>query len=217
MCNLKKHLLDQLSECVVEMEEDKVVKVANEYVNNKFDINEGITEGLANGMEKVGELYEEGEYYIPEMLICADTMYNGLDVLKANLKSQDVDEKYKAVVGVIEGDTHDIGKNLFKIMLETVGFEVCDLGSNVAPIDFINKAKEINANLIGVSTLMTTTMENMAEVIELLKRENIREKISVMIGGGPVSQTFAEKIGADGYAKDAHAAANLAKKLVSNN
>jgi dimethylamine corrinoid protein len=214
MSELKEKLLKELSDSVVEMEEEKVEEIAKEYIEKNFDPYEGISEGLAHGMKRVGKLYEEEEYYIPELLVCSDCMYTGIDILKPHLKQDSTKEKYKAVVGVVEGDTHDIGKNLFKIMLETSGFEVYDLGRDVPPIEFVNKVKEVGANLIGLSTLMTTTMDNMAVVIELLKKEKIREEVVVMVGGGPISQNFADKIGADGYSNEASKAALVAKDLV---
>lgn len=214
MSELKEKLLKNLAESVVDMEDEKAIIVSEEFIKNGFNAYEGIEKGLAVGMDKAGKLYEEEEYYIPELLMCSDAMYAGLEVLKPNLKREETDSKYKAVVGVVEGDTHDIGKNLFKIMLETTGFEVYDLGRDVPPMEFINKAKQIGANLIGMSTLMTTTMDNMEVVIDLLKKENLREKVIVMVGGGPISQNFANKIGADGYAPEASKAARLARELV---
>ncbi|WP_373897914.1 corrinoid protein [Haloimpatiens sp. FM7315] len=214
MVDLKELLISRLSESVVDMDEDKVVEVSKEFIEKNFNAYEGISKGLAAGMDKAGKLYEEEEYYIPELLMCSDAMYAGLDVLRPKLKREEGSNKYKAVVGVVEGDTHDIGKNLFKIMLETTGFEVYDLGRDVPPMDFINKAKEINADVIGLSTLMTTTMHNMEVVIDLLKENNMRDNIVVMVGGGPISQKFADKIGADGYAPEASKAARLAKELV---
>jgi len=214
MSNSKEALLNRLAQCVVEMEDEIVVDIAREYIENDFDAYEGIAKGLACGMEEAGKLYEEEEYYIPELLLCSDAMYEGIDILKPHLKKDDTKESYKAVVGVVEGDTHDIGKNLFRIMLETSGFEVYDLGRDVAPVDFINKAKEVNADVVGLSTLMTTTMDNMEVVIDLLKKENMRKNVIVMVGGGPISQSFADKIGADGYAYEASKSVKLAKELV---
>jgi len=146
--------------------------------------------------------------------MCSDAMYAGLDVLKPHLKTDDESEKHKVVIGVIEGDTHDIGKNLVKIMLETSGFEVVDLGRDIPPLQFVEKAKEINAKIIALSTLMTTTMDGMAEVIDILKQQEIRENFKVIVGGGPISQGFADKIGADGYSVNAAEAVRLARNLV---
>jgi corrinoid protein of di/trimethylamine methyltransferase len=207
-------LLLDLKQSVVDMEEDDTKALAEKCVEDKIDPFTAINEGLAMGMQEAGKLYEEGEYYIPELLMCSDAMYVGLDVLRPHLKSEGSDNNLRAVVGVVEGDTHDIGKNLFKIMLETNGFEVLDLGRDVPPIEFVNKAKNFNANLVGMSTLMTTTMDNMQVVIDLLKKEGIREDVVVMVGGGPISQNFADKIGADAYAPEASRAARIAKNLV---
>ncbi|HAG43843.1 MAG TPA: cobalamin-binding protein [Clostridium sp.] len=207
-------LILDLKQSVVDMEEDETKALAEKCVEDKIDAFTAINEGLAMGMQEAGKLYEEGEYYIPELLMCSDAMYVGLDVLRPHRKSESSDNNLRAVVGVVEGDTHDIGKNLFKIMLETNGFEVLDLGRDVPPIEFVNKAKNFNANLVGMSTLMTTTMDNMQVVIDLLKKEGIREDVVVMVGGGPISQNFADKIGADAYAPEASRAARIAKNLV---
>ncbi|ACA55714.1 corrinoid protein [Clostridium botulinum] len=214
MSNVSEELIRKLSESVVEMEEDETVELAKECIENNISAYEAIDKGLAHGMNRAGELYEEGEYYIPELLMCSDAMYSGLEVLKPHLEKNDLGKKHKIVIGVIQGDTHDIGKNLVKIMMETEGFEVIDLGRDVPPRDFVDKAKEIEADIICMSTLMTTTMDGMEEVIKLLKKEGIREKVTVMIGGGPISQNFADKIGADLYTTDASKAAKCAKKIV---
>lgn len=214
MKELKEKLLQELSDSIVDMEEEVTVEVANKFIENNFDAYEGIDKGLAHGMQRAGQLYEEEEYYIPELLMCSDAMYAGLDVLKPHLKYDDSQEKSKVVIGVVEGDTHDIGKNLVKIMMETEGFEVVDLGRDIPPRDFVEKAKEINADIICLSTLMTTTMCGMEEVIKILKEENMRDRVKVMVGGGPISNSFAEKIGADAYTTDASKAAKRAKELV---
>ncbi|HDK7173777.1 TPA: corrinoid protein [Clostridium botulinum] len=215
MSNVSEELIKKLSESVVEMEEEETVELAKECIEKDISAYEAIDKGLANGMNRAGELYEEGEYYIPELLMCSDAMYSGLEILKPHLKKNDLGKKHKIVIGVIQGDTHDIGKNLVKIMMETEGFEVVDLGRDVPPRDFVDKAKEIEADIICMSTLMTTTMDGMEEVIKLLKEEGIREKVTVMIGGGPISQNFADKIGADVYTTDASKAAKYAKKIIA--
>ncbi len=210
----KEGMLKQLAQSVVDMDEEASEQLSKDFIEAGFDAYEGIASGLALGMDEAGRLYEEEEYYIPELLLCSDAMYSGLDVLKPHLKKEDSSESLRAVVGVVEGDTHDIGKNLFKVMLETVGFEVFDLGRDVPPKDFVEKAKEVGAHLVGMSTLMTTTMPNMPVVVELLKTHGMRDNTVVMVGGGPISRSFAQKIGADGYAPEASAAARLAKELV---
>ncbi|MDD4836186.1 MAG: corrinoid protein [Dethiosulfovibrio sp.] len=210
----KEGMLKQLAQSVVDMDEEASERLSREFIEAGFDAYDGIASGLALGMDEAGRLYEEEEYYIPELLLCSDAMYSGLEVLKPHLKKEDSSESLRAVVGVVEGDTHDIGKNLFKVMLETVGFEVFDLGRDVPPKDFVDKAKEVGAHLVGMSTLMTTTMPNMPVVVELLKSHGMRDNTVVMVGGGPISRSFAQKIGADGYAPEASAAARLAKELV---
>ena len=216
MSQQKEQFFKDLSDAVVEMDEEKTVSVSESAIENKVDAFEAIDRGLADGMERAGKLFEEEEYFIPELLMCSDAMYAGLDVLKPHLKQSGNGEKVKIVLGVIEGDTHDIGKNLVKIMLDTSGFEVFDLGRDVPPGDFLEQAKASNADIIGISTLMTTTMSGIEEVIRLLKDDNSRERFKVIVGGGPISQSYADKIGADGYAVNAADAVKLARKLTGS-
>jgi len=213
MAQVKADILKKLSDAVVDMDEELAVSAANEALTSGVDAYEAIESGLSNGMERAGQLFEEEEYFIPELLMCSDAMYAGLDVLKPHLKS-DGSKKGTVVIGVIEGDTHDIGKNLVRIMLETGGFEVFDLGRDVPPKAFVDKAKEVNANIIALSTLMTTTMDGMGQVVRLLQEDNIRNGFKVMVGGGPISPSFAKRIGADGYAVNAAEAVKVAKELV---
>lgn len=212
----KEKLLAELDRCVLEMEDEAVVDVAKEYVDAGYDAYDGITQGLSRGMEKAGQLYEEEEYFVPELLICSDAMYNGMDVLKPHLKSESTRHKCPVIIGVVEGDTHDIGKNLVKIMMDTAGFEVYDLGRDVAVEAFVEKAKEVKRGLVCMSTLMTTTMANMGRVIEGLEKAGIRDNFKVMVGGGPLSQSFADKIGADIYTSNAAEAAKVAQRLAAD-
>jgi len=207
-------LYGRLAETIVDMDEEETVKLCNQVISEKLDAYEAIDQGLSTGMDQAGKLFDEGEYFVPELLLCSDAMYAGLDVLKPHLKAKDDQIKQKVIIGVIEGDTHDIGKNLVKIMLETAGFDIVDLGRDVSPSAFVEKAKEEKANIIALSTLMTTTMEGISEVIEILNKENIRDNFKVIIGGGPISQMYADKIGADGYAVNAAEAVKLAKRLI---
>lgn len=210
----KNELYKKLSDAVVDMDEIETVNLSQLAVSQNFDAYEAIDQGLSNGMERAGKLFEDEEYFIPELLMCSDAMYAGLDVLKPHLKIREEAVRRKVVIGVVEGDTHDIGKNLVKIMLETSGFEVLDLGRDIPPQQFVDRAREIQADIIALSTLMTTTMDGMAEVIRILQHDNVRDKFKVIIGGGPISQSFADKIGADGYSKNAAEAVRLARKLV---
>jgi len=214
MAEDKDELLRELSDAVVDMDEDRAVTAAQAVITSGIDAYEGIEKGLADGMERAGQLFEEEEYFIPELLICSDAMYAGLEVLKPHLKVNPEGEKAKIVIGVVEGDTHDIGKNIVKIMLETAGYELIDLGRDVPPADFVRKAIEVEAKIIAAGTLMTTTMDGMGEIISILERENKRQLFQVIVGGGPISQAFAEKIGADAYAKNATDAVRKVRRLL---
>lgn len=214
MAKSKEELLEKLSECVVEMEDEEVVDVANEYVEAGYPALDGIMEGLVDGMNKASDLYDEEEYFVTDLLLCSDAMYSGIDILKPHLPvKENKGEKLKIVIGVVEGDTHDIGKNLVKIMLDTAGFEMYDLGRDVPLDNFVDKAIEVGASLICMSTLMTTTMDGMRIVIEKLKEKGIRNNVKVMVGGSPISQKYANEIGADGYSANAVGAVKLAKRL----
>lgn len=215
MARSKEELIKALYDCVVEMEDEEVVDIAQEYIDAGYPAFDGIMEGLVEGMNETSRLYDEEEYFITDVLLCSDAMYAGLEVLKPHLEEVDDSNKIKVVIGVMQGDTHDIGKNLVKIMMETAGFEMIDLGRDVPIKDFINAAKETDAKIICLSTLMTTTMSGMEEVIEGLKEEGMRDKVKVMIGGGPISHKFAEKIGADAYTQNAVEAVRVAKELVN--
>ncbi|SNS25728.1 methylmalonyl-CoA mutase C-terminal domain-containing protein/methyltransferase cognate corrinoid proteins [Anaerovirgula multivorans] len=210
----KEELLKVLSECVVEMEDEKVIGMAEEYIQSGYPAIDGIMQGLVDGMNKVADLYENEEYFIPELLICSDAMYNGLDVLRPYLEKSDSQQQCKVVIGVVEGDTHDLGKNLVKIMLESAGYELIDLGRDVPPVDFINVVKEKDASVVALSTLMSTATSNMKRVVELLVKEGMRDSVKVIIGGGPTSPEFAKKIGADGYSKNAVEAVKLVNRLM---
>lgn len=215
MMKSKEELLEELSECVVEMEDEDVAGVAEEYLEAGYPAIDGILDGLVDGMNKAAALYEAEEYYVPELLICSDAMYNGLDVLKPHLEQTSSDEVRKVVIGVVEGDTHDIGKNLVKIMLEAAGFEMYDLGRDVPLDDFVSKAKEVNADVVAMSTLMSTTMQGMGEVVKKLEDAGIRDNVKVIVGGAPISWSFAKKIGADGYSENAPDAVRLVQDLLA--
>lgn len=211
----KKELLGRLESCVLEMEDESVSGVAEDYIAEGFDAYEGIMGGLCAGMERAGRLYEEGEYFVPELLGCSDAMYGGMDVLKPYLKQDGVEKKAAVVLGVVEGDTHDIGKNLVKSMLEAAGCEIYDLGRDVPARAFVDKAREVGARIICLSTMMTTTMGQMQLVIDLLREEGLRDKVAVMVGGGPVSEQFAREIGADHYTANAAEAAACVKRILA--
>ena len=210
----QEEFLKALSGCVVNMEDESVGTVAEEYIASGYPALDGILKGLVDGMQKAADLYEQEEYFIPELMICSDAMYNGLDVLRPHLEKSDSQKKHKIIIGVLEGDTHDIGKNLVRIMLEAAGYEMHDLGRDVTLRRFIDKAKEINADAIAMSTLMSTTIPGIGQVIKMLEAEGIRDRVKVIIGGAPISPAFAKKIGADGYAANAVEAVKVVDRLM---
>ncbi|HHX42907.1 MAG TPA: cobalamin-binding protein [Chloroflexi bacterium] len=173
-----------------------------------------LSEAMIPAMAEVGRLFEANEYYVPEMLIAARAMKAGLALLRPELVKEEVEPLGKVVLGTVKGDLHDIGKNLVGIMIEGAGFEVVDLGVDVSPDAFVSAAKEQNADVIGLSALLTTTMPSMKSTIEAVKEAGLDGKVKVIIGGAPVTQKYADEIGADGYARDAAAAATLVKQLL---
>jgi 5-methyltetrahydrofolate--homocysteine methyltransferase len=165
-------------------------------------------------MAKVGQLFEEGEYYVPEMLVSARAMQSGLAILKPLLKEAKVASAGRVAIGTVKGDLHDIGKNLVAMMLEGAGFEIKDMGTDVAPEKFVEAVKTGGVDVVALSALLTTTMTNMKVTVEALKQAGVREKVKVIIGGAPVTDSYAQQIGADGYAPDASKAVSLAKGLL---
>jgi len=194
-------------------------KVAAAKVQEALDkgINPGVilNDGMVAAMAEVGRLFEEGEYFVPEMLIAARAMQHGLAVLKPHLASANVKSQGKVVAGTVKGDLHDIGKNLVCMMLEGAAFEIVDLGSDVTPEKFVEAIRTTGANVVCMSALLTTTMPNMKTTIEALKAAGLRDKVKVMVGGAPLTDQYAREIGADGYAADASRAVALAKSLLA--
>ena len=173
-----------------------------------------LKEGLVPAMAEVGRLFEEGEYFVPEMLVAARAMQGGLEILKPLLVASDVKPAGKVVIGTVKGDLHDIGKNLVAIMMEGAGFEIHDLGTDVTPEKFVEAVNAFQPNIICMSALLTTTMTNMGVTVEALRQAGLREKVKIMIGGAPITDTYANQIGADGFAPDASSAARLALSYV---
>ncbi len=174
-----------------------------------------LNEGMIAAMAEVGRLFETGEFFVPEMLIAARAMQAGLAVLKPQLIKADIQSAGRIVLGTVKGDLHDIGKNLVGMMLEGAGFEVIDLGINVPPDRFIEAIRAHQPQILGMSALLTTTIPNMRVTIDAIRAAGLRETIKIVVGGAPVTEAFAQKIGADGYAADASRAVTLAKSLVA--
>lgn len=176
---------------------------------------EQILAAMVQSMEEVGRLFEDGEYYIPEMLISARAMQESMEILKPHLLQADVKPAGKVVAGTIKGDLHDIGKNLVCMMLEGAGFEVIDLGADVSPEKFIAAVIEHQPDLVAMSALLTTTMPNMKTAIEAMRAAGVRDQVKVMVGGAPMTEAYARQVGADGYSPDAPGAVKLARALIA--
>jgi len=213
MARRKEEILKDLAEAVLNMDENLAVRTANEAIEVGLAPYDAISNGLIAGMNKAGDMYEREEYFVPEIFLCSDAMYAGLEVLKPYLAESDNQRSGRVVLGVVKGDTHDIGKSIVRIMLEAAGFDVTDLGRNVAYTDFVDAAVESNADIIGLSSLMTTAMTGMGDVITILNQRELRQRFKVVIGGAPTSVAFARKIEADGYAPNASAAVTLLRSL----
>lgn len=209
----KKEILKKLKTCVVQYDEDTCKEAAGEALDAGMDANEAIFDGLVAGMEEVGRLFEAQEYFVPEILMCADALYAGLDILKPHCKQMDLGVKGSVVIGTVEGDVHDIGKNLVKMMFDVAGFTVYDLGRDVPLDKFVDEQLRTDSELVCLSAMMTTSMIGMPKVIEKIKAKN--PDCMILIGGAPVSKELASKWGADGYAADASNALKEAIKMVS--
>ena len=205
--------LKKLAEGVIGGKADEVKKLTEEVIAEGVAPKQILDEGLIAGMNVVGTKFKEGEFYVPEVLIAARAMHAGMDILKPKLVEAGVEPIAKFAIATVKGDLHDIGKNLVSMMLQGAGFEVNDLGVDASAEKFVQAAKE-GAKFIGLSALLTTTMPSMKEVIEELKKAGVRDKVKVLIGGAPLTQEYADEIGADGYAPDAASGVDVAKGLL---
>jgi len=208
-------LFKEMADAVIEGDEERSVALAKEALAKGVDPTEAIEKGFAEGMKEIGRLFEKLEIYLPQVIISADAMVAGVEVLRESILAKGGQAVPQTVLlGTIQGDVHDIGKNIVKIMLESNGFTVHDLGRDVPILEFIEKVKELHPDIVGVSALMTTTMVHMPRLIEALRENGLREKVKVMVGGAPVLPEWAKKIGADGYGESAAEAVRVAKKLI---
>ncbi len=199
---------------VLEGDRQAITAAIQEALAQGTDPESILNQGMIAAMAEVGSLFEAGEYYVPEMLISARAMQAGLAVLKPHLVEANVQSAGKVVAGTVKGDLHDIGKNLVCMMLEGAAFEIVDLGSDVPPEKFVEAVRSSGAQIVAMSALLTTTMGSMQTTVEALKAAGLRDQIKVMIGGAPVTETYARQIGADGYATDASRAVSVAKSLM---
>ncbi len=210
----KQEILSKLSEAVLKFEEEDARSSAIEALENDIDAVEAILDGFVVGMKKAGELFKRQEYFVPEILLCADAMEEGMKILRPHISHNKITRsKGKVILGTVEGDIHCIGKNLVKLMLDTNGFEVYDLGEDVPVSRFVEEQKRIGADIVALSTLMTTTMMAVQHSIPIL-RENA-PGLAIMVGGAPFTDEIAKKFGADGYASDAIAAVTEAERIMA--
>ncbi len=207
------NIIQEIREAVIDGQAKLVVSKVEQALEENVPAGSILNDGLISAMAEVGQLFEDGEYFVPEMLIAARAMSAALEVLKPYLVDQGVEPIGKVAIGTVKGDLHDIGKSLVAMMLEGAGFEIMDLGVDVPPEKFIEAAND-GAKIVAMSALLTTTMPNMKTTVEAFKAAGLRDQVVIMVGGAPVTQAYADEIGADGYSPDASAAVRKAKELV---
>lgn len=207
-------ILEQISAAVIEGNLDDIADLTDDALDEGLSAQEVLDQGLMAGMDYVGVEFKAGNMFVPEVLRSAKTMQTSMDILKPLLAESNVKMVGRVLLGTVKGDLHDIGKNLVGMMCEGAGFEVRDIGKDVPPEAFIDAIKEFEPDVVGMSALLTTTMRAMEHTIKALEEAGLRDKVKVMIGGAPVTQAFADQIGADGYASNAASAADLAKLFV---
>jgi 5-methyltetrahydrofolate--homocysteine methyltransferase len=208
-------ILEQISTTVIEGDLDEISDLTEDALDEGLTADDILNKGLMPGMDHVGVEFRAGNMFVPEVLRSAKTMQTSMDILKPLLAESGVKMVGKVLLGTVKGDLHDIGKNLVGMMCEGAGFEVKDIGRDVAPEGFVEAVKEFEPDVVGMSALLTTTMRAMESTIKVLEEAGLRDKVKIMIGGAPVTQAFADQIGADGYASNAASAAELAKKFVT--
>jgi 5-methyltetrahydrofolate--homocysteine methyltransferase len=210
-------ILEEINQAIIDGAREKAITKVQAALDAGLDAAAILNQGMVSAMAEVGHLFEVGEYFVPEMLVSARAMQAGLNVLRPALVQAEVKAAGKIVIGTVKGDLHDIGKNLVAMMLEGASFEIIDLGTDVAPEKFVAAVKEHRPQLVGMSALLTTTMPSMTITIEALKAAGLREGVKVMVGGAPVTERYANTIGADGTAADASQAVKLALSLIGKN
>jgi 5-methyltetrahydrofolate--homocysteine methyltransferase len=207
-------IYERLSTAVLEGDAEKAVKLAQRGLDQELNAKDILDNGLVVGMDEVGVRFKRGDMFVPEVLMSAEAMHAGLEVLRPALAASGAKLLGKILMGTVKGDLHDIGKNLVSMMCEGAGFDVIDIGFNAEPAKFVAAIKEHQPDVVGMSAMLTTTMRAMGHTIKAIEEAGLRDQIKVMVGGAPVDQEFAQRIGADGYGSNAPSGANLAKQLV---
>lgn len=210
-------IYELMKEAVLDGDEDEAVALAQQALDEDLDLQAVMNEGFLAGIQEAGQLYEDEEYFLPDLVCSADAMKCALEVLDEKLKAsaEGTEQQAKIMLTTVQGDVHDIGKTIVAAMMTASGYEVYDLGADVPNEEVLAKVKEVKPDVLGLSALLTTTMEEQGTIIEMLKAEGLRDDIKVIIGGAPVNQDWADKIGADGYSGDAIAATKLVKALLA--
>jgi corrinoid protein of di/trimethylamine methyltransferase len=210
-------LYSKMAASIVLGDEREAVRLAKEATTKDLDLKEVLDKGFSKGIREVGKLWENGDYFLPELMRSAEVMKAAMKIILPKIKNKkQASDSGRIIIGTVEGDIHDIGKTIVATILSANGFDVMDIGADVKLEVFVEKAKEECADVICMSALLTTTMTGQKDVIEMLKKENIRDNIKVVIGGAPVDEKWAMNIGADGYGEDAVSAVNIIQKLLSN-
>lgn len=212
----KEELLARMEKAIIEGNKEECETLAREALEKKMDLNGVIEKGYMPGIQKVGDLWEKGEYFLPELITSAECMKAAMIILQPEMEKSQIQtrSKGKVVIGTVQGDIHDIGKNLVASMISANGFEVYDLGADVQLEKFVEKAEEEGADFICLSALLTTTMLGQKKVVEIIKEKNLSDRIKVLVGGAPVNQKWADDIGADGYGENAMVAVKVAQKII---
>jgi 5-methyltetrahydrofolate--homocysteine methyltransferase len=206
--------LSVLANAVIAGDAEQVTKLTNEAIDQNVSVDNIINNGLIAGMNVIGERFKNNEIFIPEVMISAHAMRTGMEILKPLFSSSGMEPKGVVLIATVKGDVHDIGKNLVAMMFEGAGFKVIDLGIDIGPDKVVKAVSEHEPDLLALSTLLTTTMNNMKEIIETVDQKGLKNKVKIMVGGAAVNEDFAMEIGADGYAKDASLAVDKAKELL---
>lgn len=206
---------EELSKAVLTGNDEQVKVLTKALIDSGTDLLEIINQGLIGGMNVVGARFKKGDMFVPEVLMSARAMSEGINLVRPLMTESEMPSEGKVVIGTVKGDLHDIGKNLVGMMMESSGFTVINLGVDISPEQFVAAVKEHNANIVCMSALLTTTMTGMKDTVELFKEEGLRDKVRIMVGGAPISQEFSDEIGADGFAPDAATACDLAKTLLA--
>lgn len=207
-------ILDEMNTSVIEGDRDKVEELTRQALEQGIEVKAILNEGMIGAMDVVGQRFESGEMFIPEMIVAGEAMTRGLNILRPLFKESGIKPQGTVVIGTVKGDVHSIGKSLASMMMEGAGFKIIDLGVNVSPEQFVNSVREEGAQLVGMSALLTTTMPLMKATIDALKEAGLLDKVKTLIGGAPITQEYADKIGADGYAPDAATGVKKVKELV---